>query len=372
MSNDSTSSNLEVIPPSALEAITRGEVDTQIRTAKEFPRSMKRFLTSAIDKATSHPEVAESFIYVRPVGKKNGVMQYAEGLSVRAAEIVGSSYGNLRVGSMIVEQTERYVITRGYAHDLESNFASTSENKEPTVKADGTPFSEAMRAVVAKASLAKARRDATFQVVPRALCRPIETAARALIAGDAKSLDDRRTAAVQYVQRLNIDLARIWAALGINGEEELTSDHLMTLTGIRNSIKDGDTTIDEAFPKIIATSTVGSPKKTVTEQAAEEKEKQSQQQAVTKTEEPPQRPPEPPKEPAKQSGPSSGMLISSINKERTLANVQKSIFIAALKERKILGDDQDKLEDLDQKALADLLDLMPEIVDAIKNPGASA
>lgn len=239
---------LEVIPPSALEAITRGEIDTQIRTAKQFPRSMKSFIQRATDMATSHVDIAESFIYVRPVGKKDGKMQYAEGLSVRAAEIIGATYGNLRVGSMIIEQTDRHVVTRGFAHDLESNFASTSENKEPTVTKDGKPFSEAMRSVIAKASLAKARRDATFQVVPKALCRPIETAARALIAGDAKSLDERRASAVSYLQRLKIDMGRIWSALGIKGEEEITSEILLTLTGIRNAIRDGDTTIDDAFP----------------------------------------------------------------------------------------------------------------------------
>lgn len=252
-----TESSLEVIPPTALESIQRGEIDVQIRTAHQYPRSMATFKRRAIDMATIDQETAESCIYVRPVGMKNGQMQYAEGLSVRMAEIVGASYGNLRVGSMIVEQTERYVITRGFAHDLESNFASTSEVKQATVTKKGEPFSEDMRAVVAKAALAKARRDATFQVVPKALCRPVETAARALIAGDAKSLTDRTAAAMSFLQRLNIDLARVWAALGIRGEADLTSELLMTLTGIRNSIRDKETVIDEAFPVIIAQAKIG-------------------------------------------------------------------------------------------------------------------
>ncbi len=41
-----------------------------------------------------------------------------------------------------------------------------------------------MRAVVAKACLAKAWRDALFKVVPRALCKPIEAETRKLAAGD--------------------------------------------------------------------------------------------------------------------------------------------------------------------------------------------
>lgn len=252
-----TEVQLEIVPPTALEAIQRGEIDVQIRTAHQFPRSMTMFKRRGVEMACIDQETAESCIYVRPVGQKNGKQEYAEGLSVRMAEIVGASYGNLRVGSMIVEQTERYVVCRGFAHDLETNFASSSEVKEATVKRDGTPMSEGMRVVIAKAALAKARRDATFQVVPKALCRPIEKAARALIAGDAKSLGERKAAAEQWVSRLKIDAGRVWAALGIAGPDDLTSDALLTLTGIRSAIKDGDTTIDDAFPPVIAEGAIG-------------------------------------------------------------------------------------------------------------------
>lgn len=263
--------SIEILPPSALEAITRGEVDCQISTAHKYPRSMAKFKTRAIEMACIDQSTAESTIYCRPVGEKDGKMQYAEGLSVRMAEIVGACYGNLRVGSMIVEQTERYVVVRGFAHDLESNFASTSEVKEATVTKKGFPFSEGMRAVIAKSALSKARRDATFQVVPKALCRPIEIAARGLIAGDGKSLETRRLAAVQWVQRLNIDDDRVWKALGVAGSEDLTGEDLMTLTGIRGAIRDGDATIDDSFPVIIPQGRVGAPKESVTARVQREK-----------------------------------------------------------------------------------------------------
>ena len=269
--NDAKEVALSLVTSNQLEAITRGEIDVQITTAHKFPRSMTRFKDTAVFMATIDQETAESCIYVRPVGKKDGVMQYAEGLSVRMAEIVGACYGNLRVGSMIIEQTDRYVITRGYAHDLESNFASTSESKESTVTKSGQPMSEPMRAVIAKASLAKARRDATFQVVPKALCRPIERAARELIAGDAQSVQARIDRVVTYIQRLNIDEDRVWAALAIAGSADLTSEKLMIFTGIRNSIRDGDTTIDEAFPMLAKKPDVkGAPKKDPTPAPVEE------------------------------------------------------------------------------------------------------
>lgn len=319
MKPEATEVQLEVVPPSALEAITRGEVDTQIATAHKYPRSMQQFKRRGIDMATIDIETAESCIYVRPVGMKNGKQQYAEGLSVRMAEIVGASYGNLRVGSMIVEQTERFVVTRGFAHDLESNFASTSECKEPTVTKDGKPFSEGMRAVIAKAALAKARRDATFQVVPKALCRPIENAARALIAGDTKSLDDRKANAAQYVSRLNIAPDRVWSALGVKGADDLTSESLLTLAGLRNAIKDGDATVDEAFPVAIASGKVGSdPLTDATKPASAPKEPERTVEAPAT--------PEPAGEPAEKL-PDADKLRSELIAKAKGANISKSMVI---------------------------------------------
>jgi hypothetical protein len=177
-------------------------------------------------------------------------MQYAEGLSIRMAEIVAASYGNLRSGSMIIEQTERYVKCRGFCHDLETNNAVTTETMEPTVKSDGSTFSEGMRAVVAKACLKKALRDSIFSVVPKALCRPIESEARKVMAGDAKSMEFRRQAVMTWVNKLGIDTARVFAALGVVGESDITTEHLTTLTGLKTAIKDGDIKIEEAFPPI--------------------------------------------------------------------------------------------------------------------------
>jgi hypothetical protein len=236
----------------ALSQITKAEIDQQISTAHAYPRSLSKFKSRALEMATLDEETAESCIYSRPVGKdpKTGQQKYAEGMSVRMAEIVGACFGNLRVGAMIVEMTPRYVKARGFAHDLETNFASTSEVIESTVKANGLPYDERMRAVVAKAAISKARRDATFQVVPKALCKPIEAAARQAAIGDATTLGKRRDAAAGWVARLGIDPQRVWASLGVTGADDLTVEHLTTLTGVRTAIKDGEVSIDEAFPSL--------------------------------------------------------------------------------------------------------------------------
>ena len=245
---------IETAGTAMVEAINRAEIDVQIATAHRYPRSMTLFKKRAVDMATSDEETAESCIYRRPVGKKKNEQtgkwetEFAEGMSVRMAEIVGACYGNIRVYATLISQTDRQVIARGMAHDLESNFASSSEIVEATVTKNGEPFSERMRAVVAKAALAKARRDAMFQVVPRALAKPVEYAVRQVLMGDAESMEKRRTRVVGWLTKLSIDPARVYASLGVVGPADLTAEHLEKLTGIKTAIKDGDATIDEAFP----------------------------------------------------------------------------------------------------------------------------
>jgi len=239
----------EVLEQSALAVISKAEIDVQISTAHQYPRSMQTFKRRALEMVTLDEETAASCIYRRPVGKKpNGSVEYAEGMSVRMAEIVGACYGNLRVGAQLIEQTPRQVKARGFAHDLESNFASTSEVVESTVKSGGGVFSERMATVVAKAAVAKARRDATFQVVPRALCKALEGAARKTAIGTEATIGKRRSLISDWINKLGIDAGRVWSALGINGIDDVGLVEMETLTGIRTALKDGDTTIDEAFP----------------------------------------------------------------------------------------------------------------------------
>ena len=256
MDMEQNGTELAPVDGSALAIITSAEIDQQITTAHKWPRKLAQFKARAIEMATFDEETAESCIYSRPVGKKKNEQTgkfeelFAEGMSIRMAEIVGNCYGNLRVGSMLIEQNERFVKARGMAHDLETNFASTSEVIESTVDSKGKPYSERMRIVVAKAALSKARRDATFSVVPRALCKPIEVEARRVALGDATTLAKRRAKVMEWIGKLQIDVARVYAALGIADEEGIGLEQLATLTGLKTAMKDGDVKVDEAFPPL--------------------------------------------------------------------------------------------------------------------------
>lgn len=262
MENKTLQQNGSVVvsAPTALASITEGEISVQCATAHNFPRSLALFEKRASDMVSQDEETAASCLYSRPVGKdQRGKQKYAEGMSIRMAEIVGAAYGNLRVGAMLIEQTPRQVKARGFAHDLESNFASTSEVVEATVDRDGRPYSERMAVVVAKVALAKARRDAIFQVVPRALCKTLEDLARKTAIGDAATLSKRRGLVVEWIGKLGIPEARVFSAISVKGIEDVGLKELELLTGLKTAIKEGDSTIEEAFPPESQKPTVSLP-----------------------------------------------------------------------------------------------------------------
>lgn len=236
----------DILPPGAIEVLQRAEIDTQIATAKRYPRSLAQFKNSALEMVSMDEETAESCIYRRPVGGG----KTAEGMSVRMAEIVSACYGNVRFGAMLIEQSERQVKARGFCHDVQNNVAASVEVVEATIKRDGSPYDERMRAVIAKAALSKATRDAIFKVIPRALCKPLEEMARKVAIGDADSFNDRREKVMQWLTKIGVDGPRAFAALAIKGIDDMTAEHLVTLTGFKTAIKDGEITVEEAFPVI--------------------------------------------------------------------------------------------------------------------------
>lgn len=249
--NQTTDATFEVLQPNVLESLERAQIDVQISTAQRYPRSLEKFKKRALDMVQQDVETAESCIYQRPVGKgPDGKQKYAEGASIRLAEIVASCFGNIRFGARIIEQTERFVKCEGVCHDLESNVAGKSEAMESTVKRDGTPYDERMRIVVAKACLSKALRDSIFRVVPRALCKAVIDAAQKVIAGQAKPIEARRKAAQAWLLSLKVDDARVFAVLEVNGWAEVGESQLLTLTGLKTAMKDENLPLDEVFPPL--------------------------------------------------------------------------------------------------------------------------
>jgi len=230
-------------PPSALQAIHAAEVDVAIATAKRYPRSVAEFQRQARELACLNEDVAKECFYHLPRGK--GI----EGPSIRLAEIVAYAWGNLRVGARIIEETNAYVTAQGVCHDLERNVSGSAEVRRRITDKHGKRYSDDMVIMTMNAACAIARRNAILQVVPRAMVTEIETSARRVAVGDAKTLASKRDAVVKLFQKAGVGKDRLEAYLQKDVGEIGLKD-LEILQGMFTAIKEGTSSVDDLFPEV--------------------------------------------------------------------------------------------------------------------------
>ena len=243
MENNETT--LQVVTPDALSLITKAEIDVQISTAKAFPRSLTMFIQKATSMATLTEEIAASCSYALPRGGKN-----LEGPSVRLAEIVCATYGNIRSGARVISNDGKTITAQGICHDLETNNCVTVEVQRTILDKNGRPFKQDMQVVTGNAACAIAFRNAVFKVVPAALAQEIYDRAREVARGTAETLVVRRDKAIKYFRELGVKDAEICNVLGIIKIEDINLDHLQTLSGMRAAIKNGESTVKELFEPV--------------------------------------------------------------------------------------------------------------------------
>lgn len=241
---ENNENNIQVVSQDALSLITKAEIDVQISTAKAYPRSLKMFLDKAMSMATISEEIAASCSYSVPRSGKS-----LDGKSVRLAEIICASYGNIRSGARVIANDGKTITAQGICHDLETNNSVTVEVKRKITDKNGKTFSEDMQVVTGNAACAIAYRNAIFKVVPSALSDEVYDRAREVARGTAETLVVRRNKAVEYFKGLNVKEKQICEVLEVKKIEDIDLDKLATLTGFRAAIKNGETTIQDIFIK---------------------------------------------------------------------------------------------------------------------------
>ena len=228
-----------------LEAMTRGEIDQQVATAKKYPRSIGKFRQSVLTIATSDQETAESCFYALPWGGKP-----ITGPSVRFAEIIACCYGNLRMASRVIAVEDKVVVCEGACHDLENNNAIKTQIRRSISGKAGRRYSDDMIIVTANAGNAIALRNAILKVVPPALLTNIEKEIRKVGLGNERTIGEKRNAALQYFKGKGIKPEKVFAMLEIDGEADITLKELSILHGLVVAINEGDTTIEEIFSHV--------------------------------------------------------------------------------------------------------------------------
>lgn len=228
-----------------LSAMSRAEIDSQITTARAYPRSIKRFMNEALQMVTLTEAIADSCIYAVP-RKEKGQTKMIEGPSARFAEVVAHSWGNCRAGARVVAEEQDFVVAQGVFHDLEKNTVITYEVKR-SIKGKYGRFTNDMIGVTGNAACSIALRNAVLKGVPKSFWLNLYEEARRTAIGDAKTLANKRSDMLAYFQKLGVNDAMILDKLGKKGIEDIGLDELAQLKGLATAIKEGDTTIEQVF-----------------------------------------------------------------------------------------------------------------------------
>lgn len=240
--NDAYENEIPVANETTLALLEKAQIDQQISTAKAFPRSVAKFIKELQDMATLNPMVAEACIFALPRAGKA-----IEGASIRFAELAMSCWGNCRVSSRVVKIDRDTVTAQGVFHDLERNVAISDETDRSILDKNRRRYKADMIVVTGNAARAIARRNAALQGIPRAFWEPIYLEARRVVAGDSKTLANRRAEALAYLQKFGVTQEMVFLTLGIAGVEDITSDHLVSLRAAARAIRDGEATVEDAF-----------------------------------------------------------------------------------------------------------------------------
>jgi len=227
----------------------KAEIDVQVATAHRYPRSVTRFQQSALAMATVNVETAASCFYCLKRKGKTGVKNI-EGPSIRLAEIIGSSWGNMRYGARIVREEKEFIVAQGTAHDLERNVATTIEVKRRIVDKHKKKYSVDMIGVTAQAAQSIALRNAIFKVIPKTFVDMVYLAAKKAAVGDMKTLAKRRDDSIKYFDEQGVTKDRVLKALGRDGVDDINLKDLEMMIGWATAIKDNEVSADDIFPTV--------------------------------------------------------------------------------------------------------------------------
>lgn len=227
-----------------LAALQRIEVDMQISTAKQYPRSIRKFLNEARQMVSLTEEIASECTYMLPrAGKK------LMGPSARFAEIVASAWGNCRAAARIVEEQERFVVAQGVFNDVERNVAITYEVRRRITNKEGDRFNDDMIGVASNAACSIAMRNAVLKGIPKAFWKSLHDEAMQTARGNEKTLTQRRDALVKAFIDIGVSEKELFGLIDVSGKEDVTLDHILELKAIYTAIRDGDTSVDQLLKR---------------------------------------------------------------------------------------------------------------------------
>lgn len=236
---------VEVVNSEIVFQQNKAEIDIQIATAHAYPRNVSKAIENAIAIVTMDEETAKTCNYSLSRGGDN-----ISGPSVHLAKILAQNWGNMRIDAKVIDIGQKQITSQAVAFDLENNLAIRVEVKRSIWGKKGR-FNDDMITMTGNASNAIALRNAVFAVVPRGVVNRAYNAAKAKITGDLsdeqKLIAKRKQVLDSLKDTYEVTEKEALTAVGKVAVKHLTADDILVLIGLGQAIKDGDTTVEQAF-----------------------------------------------------------------------------------------------------------------------------
>lgn len=232
--------------------LARAELDTMITTAKAYPRDTGRSIGYAVELATMDEATAQSCFYCLPRKDKQGKNVEIRGGSIRLAEIIAASWGNIHSATRIVENDGKHVTAEGVCWDLENNVKTARQVKVSIMfggkdgKAAYTANAD-MQTMLSNAAASKALRNAIFSVVPKALVNIVLEKAMTFSVGDQKTVGAKVKEVIDKLNKMGITTETILGYYGHEVISAITADELRSLIGVGTAIKEGYIKPEQVF-----------------------------------------------------------------------------------------------------------------------------
>jgi hypothetical protein len=228
-------------PSSQAMALSNNPLVPRIQLAMMYKRNVPEFKLALREEATEEPT---GMVYRKPQGDGHLL-----GPSVRLAEIAVRLFGNVDVAPPDIEVEDDYVTVTVRALDLQSNVSITGMASGSLCDRQGRRVRADVRSNLIAAAAAKARRNAVFQLIGKAV---FDDLVKACLQAEEKIL-----AAQQQAEKATGKTGTIWAkhvtgwgkigiseadllrACGVSSSNDVTAKSLTFLNAALQSVKEG-------------------------------------------------------------------------------------------------------------------------------------
>lgn len=239
----------EVVP--AEQMLLRIENETMASLATKRPRDHVAIMGELCSQIEAYPAFAETLVYAKPVGRnQQGEMQYARGLSIRAAEALAELWGNNRIETEVAVVSDEHVRVTAVFTDFQSGRVwrdTAIVSKYYKTRGGGRAKHDDDRFfnVVVNAEKSKRLREVILRSVSPGIKMELQHRAEKVM---ADTLSDSVVGKiVESFAGLGVQLDRLENLIGKPLHHGWTAEDRVRLQQVFLALRDGETTVAEVF-----------------------------------------------------------------------------------------------------------------------------